>query len=132
MVALAWIFGKRINEILRVKHGDVWVSDGFLHVRFHVSKRARSQTDPIPRPFLKRIRLEHPYVKYVLDITKKGETGYIFKGYGKSGHITRRRLHQQLKQIAPDVWFHLFRHSLATYMAEHGATESELQSWLDN
>lgn len=36
-----------------------------------------------------------------------------------------------LKKVYPFVWWHLFRESLATQMAEKGATEEELMHWFD-
>jgi len=35
------------------------------------------------------------------------------------------------RKANPNAWFHLFRESLATKMAEHGATEEELMHWFD-
>jgi len=151
VIALAWLFGKRINEICRLKRKDIWWDNQFLYVRFHVSKKRERKEQPVPKPFLKRIRLDHPYVHYILDYVKKFEKGYIFPGYGggyvkqvkdkkygktyeyvvEGGHITPERLRQQLKQVNPKAWWHLFRESLATYMAENGATEEELMHWFD-
>jgi hypothetical protein len=36
-----------------------------------------------------------------------------------------------LKKVNKNVWWHLFRESLATEMAERGATEEELMHWFD-
>jgi len=151
IIALAWMFGKRINEILRLKREDVWVDGDFLYVRFLVSKKKTRKDPPVPKPFLKRIRLTHPYVPYVLRWIEKIERGYIFSGYSKprivrvrnketgrvyeyqkqGGYLSDTRVKQQLKQVNPNAWWHLFRESLATYMAEHGATEEELMHWFD-
>jgi len=131
VIALAWIFGKRINEILRIKREDIWSDENFLYVRFHVSKKKTRKEEAVPKPYLKRIRLEHPYVHYITDHIARYEKGYIFPSYGSQGYITRQRVTQQLKGIAPQTWWHLFRESLATYMAENGATEEELMHWFD-
>jgi len=156
IMALAWMFGKRINEILRLKRDDVWVDGGFLFVRFLVSKKKTREGSPIPKPFLKRIRLEHPYVQYVLSWIEKIKDGYLFPSHREpttfrvkrkdketgqvikiyeyereGGYVSDRRVRQQLKQVNPKAWLHLFRESLATYMAEHGATEEDLMHWFD-
>lgn len=151
IIALAWLFGKRINEILRLKKSDIWTEGGFLYVRFHVSKKKTRQADPIPKPFLKRIRVEHPYAQYILKWISKIKDGYIFASYGKpriirvksqktgktyeyhkpGGYLSDARVKQQLKEINPNAWWHLFRESLATYMAEKGASEEELMHWFD-
>ena len=36
-----------------------------------------------------------------------------------------------LKAIDPDIWPHLFRHSLATMIAEKGASAFELKAFFD-
>jgi len=156
IIALAWIFGKRIIEILRLKREDIWTDEHFLYVRFHVGKKKTRREPPVPKPFLKRIRLDHPYVPYILNWANKIKEGYIFPSYSKGythyvklkdketdrikkiyhyemegGHITPVAVRKQLKQINPKAWWHLFRESLATYMAEHGATEEELMHWFD-
>lgn len=161
IIALAWMFGKRINEILRLKREGIWVEGDYLYVRFLVSKKKERHQTAVPKPFLKRIRLEHPYTSYVLGYLeflekKKIKKGYIFPSYGKDrtfrvkwkdketgeikkvyeyqkegGYLSDARVKQQLKQINPDAWWHLFRESLATYMAEHGATEEDLMHWFD-
>lgn len=151
IIAIAWLFGKRINEILRLKRENIWTDENFLYVRFLVSKKKARKTTPVPKPFVKRIRLEHPYTQFVLDHIQKFEEGYIFPSYGKDriirvinketgklyeyhksgGYLSDSRVKQQLKQINPNAWWHLFRESLATYMAERGATEEELMHWFD-
>jgi integrase len=158
IIALAWLFGKRIKEILRLKREDVWTDSRFLYVRFHVEKKPRKREPPIPRPYVKKIRLDHPYVPYVLNwISRIGE-GYVFQGDTKprtfrvkakwigrdgkpvekeyeykieGGHLSDARVRQLLKQVYPNAWWHLFRESLATHMAEMGATEEELMHWFD-
>lgn len=42
LIALAWIFFKRGNEILKVKLGDVYYDDKELNVTFHISKKAKT------------------------------------------------------------------------------------------
>jgi len=151
IIALAWIFGKRINEILRLKREDVWVQGDFLFARFHVGKKKERQAQIIPKPYLKKIRIAHPYVPHILNWIEKFERGYIFPSYGvgyrkkvyskkydkvyiyqvAGGYLTSQRVWQLLKKINPNVWCHLFRESLATWMAENDATEEDLMHWFD-
>jgi len=158
IIALLWIFGKRINEILRLKREDIWIDDRFLYVRFTVSKKRHRREAPIPETYLKKIRLDHPYVPYILRWVERIREGYIFPSWSRAkkvkvrtkyenregktvtgeyeyviegGHLTRQRVYQLLKKINPDAWLHLFRESLATYMAERGASEEELMHWFD-
>lgn len=151
VIALAWIFGKRINEILTLKREDIWVQGDFLFVRFHVGKKKERQAQIIPKPYLKKIRTAHPYVSYILNWIEKFQQGYVFPSYGVDhskkvyskkydkvytyqvigGHLTPQRIWQLLKEINPNVWAHLFRESLATWMAENDATEEDLMHWFD-
>ena len=158
IIAFAWLFGKRINEILQLKRDDVWLEGEYFYARFTVSKKRARHDRAIPRPYLKRIRVEHPYVQHILSWIGGIKAGYIFASYGqprkykvrtkyknkdgqevigeyeyetKGGYLSRTRVYQQVKAINPNAWLHLFRESLATYMAEHGASEEELMHWFD-
>jgi integrase len=158
VIVLAWIFGKRIKEILRLKREDIWTDDKFLYVRFQVQKKKHRRELPIPETYTKKIRLEHPYVPYVLRWVNRIQEGYVFPSYTKpriirvktkwknekgetvekeysytleGGHLSDARLRQLIKQVNPNAWWHLFRESLATYMSEMGATEEELMHWFD-
>lgn len=128
LIALAWMFGKRINELLRLTREDIRTDEQFLYVRFLVSKKRTRTDQPVPKPFLKRITLNHAGVPYVLaywkDMSDMKMNGPIFP-------MSRQLAHYYLKKVNPDSWFHLFRESLATEMAEHGATEEKLMHWFD-
>ena len=156
MIALAWIFGKRIREILRLKREDIWTDDRFLYVRFTVSKKRGRQ--PVHSMYVKKIRLDHPHVPYILNWVNRIGEGYIFPGYTRprkvkvkarwkgrdgevkekqyeyeweGGHLSDARARQLIKQVNPQAWWHFFRESVATQMAEVGATEEELMHWFD-
>jgi len=42
LMSLASLFGKRIDELLKVSREEVEVKDGYLYVRFLVNKKARA------------------------------------------------------------------------------------------
>lgn len=151
LISLAWIFGKRINEMLKVQRDDIWIDGKFLYVRFHVSKKRNRKEHPVPRPYLKRITISHPGVRYIMNYIHTIKEGYIFpastkpriktiknKATGKvytyemeGGHIHGDTALYYLKKLSEKVWWHLFRESLATEMAERGATEEQLMHWFD-
>lgn len=125
LTALAWIFGKRISELLKVSKEDVHVDSEFLYVRFFVSKKKSRVQTPVPKPFLKRIILKHPGVPYILSHVEQADKGKLFP------KMTRQLALYYLKKANPMCWWHLFRESLATEMAEHGASEEQLMHWFD-
>lgn len=133
IMALLWLFGKRVSEVVPVRKEDVWTDERYFYGRFIVRRKRRRQTPAVAERYLKKIRLDHPYVqRHVLPyLSTLPEKGYIFPSYSAGGHITPRRVEQMIKQINPNAWPHLFRHSLATLMAEQGATEDELMDWFD-
>jgi len=157
MIALAIIFGKRISEIIRLKRNEVYWDDTHLYVRFLVGKR-RKQKGALPEYFLKRITLQHELTKYVLDYVSTIKDGFIFsfdraeqkihltikemdgRIYEPAleydyvvprGFMSRQLAYYYLKKIAPDWWWHLCRETLATRMAEKGASEEDLMHWFD-
>jgi integrase len=124
LVCLAWLFGKRINELLQVRKEDVYTKDSYLYVRFFVSKKKTRADPPVPKPYLKRITLRNKFTKPVLTHWKTVESGRLFP-------LSRQLALYYLKKANPQAWFHLFRESLATEMAERGATEEKLMHWFD-
>jgi len=158
IIALAWLFGKRIKEILTLRREDLWTDDKYLYVRFRVGKKRRRTEPPVPHFYTKKMNLNNPYIPYVTSWLSKVHTGYLFPSYTKpriikvkakytdktgnlvekeyyykhdGGHLSDARLRQLIKEINPNAYWHLFRESLATQMAEHGATEEELMHWFD-
>ncbi|MCJ7633901.1 site-specific integrase [Candidatus Bathyarchaeota archaeon] len=150
-IALAWIFGKRINEILRIKREDIYTDENYLYVRFFVSKKETRKDLPVPKPYLKKITLKNPHCKFIVSYIDQFKEGYIFPAntqprvkrfldkrmnvwreyQREGGHITPEAAYYHLKRLAPKTWWHLFRESLATEMAERGATEEKLMHWFD-
>lgn len=133
LISIMWLFGKRVSEIISLRTQDVRSDGEYLYILFTVLKK-RSFTDPgLRMPFQKRITLENPYTEYILNwLDRVKEQTFLFpRRQTKMGHIYRQYAHLVLKEISPDISAHLFRHSLATQMAEDGATAYELVSWFD-
>jgi len=156
-ISIATIFGKRVNEIMSLTREQIVFDDKFLTIRFRVGKKREKDT-PIPIFYLKRKTLQHPLVQYIKSHVDTINTGYIFPSSRKptqvnikravtlkdgnttnleynyttpGGYISPSLARYYLKKIAPSWWWHLCRESLATSMAEEGATEEELMHWFD-
>ena len=133
LVSILWLFGKRVSEVVPLKVDEVSIDGGDLVIRFKVLKK-REEPSAIKRTYTKRITLENPFTKYVtswLNEIKDHEKFLFPRSQTKMGYIYRQYAHLVLKEISPKISSHLFRHSLATQMAENGATAYELVNWFD-
>jgi len=161
LLALLWLFGKRKIEVLTLKKRDIAVTDADLVVRFKVRKKREEYRGGVKVSYAKRITRENPYTKHVLDwlqeIDNPGD--YLFPGRSRKrirvvtrrwrrkdgtevkksyryrdleeGHLSREMAWKIVKFLNPKAWIHLFRRSVATQMAEEGASEEELMRWFD-
>lgn len=154
LIAMLWIWGKRITENLKVRRGDVFVREGHLYVRFTVLKKKGRKARPYPVKVAKYITLKNPYARYVVEWVDqfKNPNNHIFPGHVRArtikvkdkitgkvytyhreaeARMSREQAYRIIKSINSKAWLHLFRHSLATEMAERGSTEEELMNWFD-
>lgn len=132
LIAMLAAYGKRITEIICLKVGDITIDDTeqFIVTRFHVLKS--KPRGGVIKIRLKRLAIDHWTARFILPfIHGRDPEGYVLPSYGKTGHITRVTAWMWLKKLDGDIWPHLFRHSLATMMAEQGATAFELKGFFD-
>ena len=151
LIALLWLFGKRISEVLRLKRKDLWFDEHFLYVRFTILKKKGEYKA------VKKVTVKNPFVNYIIQYMKciEDSEAWLFPGYSRrktlkvkaklkdgtvktyvyerleSGNMSRQQAYKILKRLNPAVWPHLFRDSVATKFAYEGATPYELQSWFD-
>jgi hypothetical protein len=90
-----------------------------------VSKKRTRKDTPVPKPYLKKITLNNPFTKAVVDYFPTIPNSSLFL------NISRQLAYYYLRQVDSTVWFHLFRESFAAEMAERGATEEKLMHWFD-
>lgn len=127
LVAMLWLYGKRISEVLGLRRRDIWVEGDFLYASFHVLKKKRRNDIGEKKPFVKSIKMDHPYYRYLYEYLKDKQFAPDDRIFPFSRHVA----YQMIKKVNPTVYPHLFRTSLATRMAELGATEYELMHWFD-
>lgn len=125
MLAILWMFGKRISEICTIEREHIYTRKGYLYIRFFVLKKKNRKDAGVPKMFLKRITLKHAGVQYVLRYVESINAGAIFP------NMYREKARYYLRKLTEKAWFHLFRESLATEMAENGASEEQLMHWFD-
>lgn len=98
-LAISCIFGKRRNEICRLKRKDLWVEGDYLYIKFMVGKK-RHKTATIDRmPYTKKITLKHYAVPYITEYLndydewakrRRTQTEYIFPSKRKASSVKVR------------------------------------------
>lgn len=129
-------YGKRVSEIIALRRAEVRIEEDFINTRFLILKRD-SESGILPYRWKKLVRSHYtcefiePWVK-----SRPSPGSYVFpalrtRGLDGPGHVSRQCIWSWMKGLDPNIWPHLFRHSLATQMGEEGATAYELKSFFD-
>lgn len=130
LISMLYAYGKRVSEYVVLDRSDVRVLDDKIVTKFHVLK-SRPKSG-ILKIVYKELSRGHWLAKYITEYLEYVDGGFLFPGHGKTGHLTRQGVLWLLQnRYNEDIWPHLFRHSLAGLMAEHGATVPELMAWFD-
>lgn len=156
LLCILWLFGKRISEVLKLKKKDVRWDEEYLYVKFYVLKRKKEKGIAVRSE--KYISRRNPYssfiISYVELLPKKGswlfpgkrgvreydrqwfseKQGRMLKYHYRDedeGRMSSQFAWRLLKALSKEVCSHLFRHSLATEMAEHDTTVPKLMAWFD-
>ena len=116
MIATLWITGHRVSEVLMLKKTDVYSDDEWVYFTFHVLKRKEEFVHTIKVPKKK----EH--VDIILEWKDTCEEEKIFD-------FTRQYAHYIIKNLNKEIHPHMFRHTLATNLANRGANKYELDAW---
>jgi integrase len=135
MIAIMWLYGKRVSEIISLKYKDLRLGGEYCTISFHVLKKISFSDAGVKRTFRKQVTRKNPYTEYITkwyNYPDLDDQEYLFpRPQTKVGHIYRNYAYLVLKDISPKISPHLFRHSLATIMAEDRASLHELMSWFD-
>lgn len=70
VIALDWLFGKRINEILTLRQNSISFTSTQIRVKFFVGKKRSRKTPLELQPYLKARNINHkavPYIKAYLE-----------------------------------------------------------------
>jgi len=128
---MVWLyaFGKRISETIPLTREDVAFDDKYVYARFMILKT--KPTSGVRAIKTKRLTRKHWLAPWLVKHISEISDGYMFPSWGERGHLTRYGANYILKKYSDDIWPHLFRHSLAVQMAEHGANILGLMAWFD-
>ena len=128
---MVWLyaFGKRVSETIILDRDDVAFDERYIYARFTILKtKPRSGLKTVKT---KRLTRKHWLAPMLVKHISETSEGFMFPSWGETGHLTRRGAQYILKIYSTDIWCHLFRHSLAVQMAEHGANILGLMAWFD-
>ncbi len=136
IVEMLYASGLRVSELVGLPLAAARTNERFLHVR---GKGGRERLAPMGK--FAREALD-AYLAVREEFLPKGAGGgagarYLFPSRGAGGHLTRRRCHQLLKELAvkagldPDrLSPHVLRHAFATHLVEGGADLRSVQTLL--
>ena len=136
MVEVLYSSGLRISELVSLPLSSIRKDERFIHVR---GKGGRERLAPLGGEA--RVALDDYLTVRSGFIPAGDKTGhaarYLFPSRGRSGHLTRRRCHQLLKELASSAGIdpdrlspHVLRHAFATHLVEGGADLRSVQSML--
>ena len=132
LFAIFWAFGKRISEIVELLVTDINVRGNFLTVSFNIRKKRGGER---PRR-TKRLTLENKYAQIIKQYWEsiKDREKYMFPyEHSKDGYINPRYVWDFIKlmDFKQPIWTHLFRHTLATELAQNEVSAFEMKTWFD-
>jgi integrase/recombinase XerD len=135
MLEILYAAGLRVSELVTLPLAAARSRDAFLLIRGKGGKERLVPLNPSAREAIAA------YLDVRAEFLGDGKDGpaarFLFPSRGAEGHLTRRRCHQLLKELAaragidPDrLSPHVLRHAFATHLVEGGADLRSVQTLL--
>jgi integrase/recombinase XerD len=135
LVEIFYAAGLRVTELATLPLAAVRRRDNFLFVKGKGGKERVAPLNDEAREAIKGyldVRAE-----FLPRVKNTAADRYLFPSRGAEGHLTRRRCHQMMKELAaaahvdPDKLSpHVLRHAFATHLVEGGADLRSVQTML--
>ncbi|HUO92369.1 MAG TPA: site-specific tyrosine recombinase XerD [Rhizomicrobium sp.] len=135
LVEMLYAAGLRVTELVTLPLAAVKRRDNFLFVK---GKGDKERVAPLNGEARKAIEAYLDVrAGFLPRVRSAAAERYLFPSRGAEGHITRRRCHQMLKELAVDAGVdpdrlspHVLRHAFATHLVEGGADLRSVQTML--
>jgi integrase/recombinase XerD len=137
IVEMLYASGLRISELVTLPLFSVRANQRFVHVR---GKGGRERLAPLGAAAHEALHAYLPLRESFLPRDVKlvpAASRFLFPSRGREGHLTRRRCHQMLKDLAVKAGIdpsrlspHVLRHAFATHLVEGGADLRSVQTML--
>jgi integrase/recombinase XerD len=133
LLEILYASGLRVSELISLTHDAILQAEQTLIVR---GKGEKERLVPLSSYALgaleKYLRVRHDFIAHPSGVSK-----WLFPSYGKSGHLTRQRFGQLLKDLALQAGIdpekvspHVIRHAFATHLLNGGADLVSVQNML--
>jgi integrase/recombinase XerD len=134
MLEILYAAGLRVSELVTLPISAARSRDAFLLVK---GKGGKERLVPINSAARKAIAGYLEIRDEFVSPASRNSQRYLFPSRGKEGHLTRRRCHQLLKELATSADIdpgklspHVLRHAFATHLVEGGADLRSVQTLL--
>jgi len=134
IVEMLYAAGLRVSELVGLPLASVRGRDGFIVVK---GKGSKERLAPLNPGAWDAIKAYLDVRDAFLPENAKAAGKFLFPSRSAAGHLTRRRCHQMLKELAlkanidPDKLSpHVLRHAFATHLVEGGADLRSVQTLL--
>ncbi|MBP5513770.1 MAG: tyrosine recombinase XerD [Bacteroidaceae bacterium] len=131
IVELLYACGLRVSELCNLHFSDLFLEDGYIHVR---GKGQKDRLVPIAASTIDELRRWFQTRQHIT--ARPGEEDYVFISPHRGRHLSRITVFHNIKQYAlmagiqKEISPHTFRHSFATHLLERGANLRGVQALL--
>lgn len=131
LVAILYLTGHRISEVLLLKKNDLKLSEDYIYIKLKLSKKKRTIKKPITQKHILKIAKSSPFTSYIIQyISALKDEDYLFESsYHYGQPFSRRWALNTITKLNDKAWCHLFRDTRVTKLLEAGATEQQVIVW---
>lgn len=131
IIELLYACGLRVSELCNLRFSDLFLEDGYIHVR---GKGQKDRLVPIASSTIDELRRWFQTRQHIS--ARPGEEDYVFISPHRGRHLSRVTVFHNIKEYAlmagiqKEISPHTFRHSFATHLLERGANLRGVQALL--